>query len=138
MYCESISLRGVRTHSGKCRFSQDTLPSMFFGMALVTQPLKCGVQCLVQPRDVVELGRNIRQELTTVRTLVFLLAHDFIFDALRDMLALRRHQLLDHLQRRSANASALIPQVEFLGKVPDVLKELWELLHNACSIFAIS
>ena len=46
-----------------------------FCMALVTQPLKCAVQCLVQPRDVIELGRNIRQARTTIRTLVFLLSH---------------------------------------------------------------
>ena len=107
-------------------------------MALGTQPLKCAVQCLVQPRDMVELGRSSHQASTTVRTLVFLLAHDFIFHALRDMLALRCHQRFNDLQRHSANASALIPQIEFLRKVPDVLKELWELLHNACSLFAIS
>ena len=111
---------------------------MFFCVALVTQPLQPAVQCLVQPRDVVEHDRSIRQERTTVRTLVFLLAHDFIFDALRDMLAFRCQQLLDDLQRHCADASALILQTKFPGKVPDVFKKLGELFHNTCAFVAIS
>ena len=39
-------------------FPNTRLLRCFFAVTLVTQPLKCAVQCLVQPRDVVEFCRN--------------------------------------------------------------------------------
>ena len=94
-------------------------------MTLGTQPLEIEFQAFVNPWDVIELGRNIRQVPRANSTCLFLATHDFVLYGLRHMFPFRRHQMFDHSQASSSDAAAPILQIELPHEVPDILKKLW-------------